>query len=307
MGILITGATGLVGKELVLALIAKKHQVHIISRDSKRAETLFPHTSQLKFFHWDYHQTPFPIESLQGVDQIIHLMGENIAEGRWSNQRKAEILNSRVEPLKQIFQILKEHPEIKIKKLISTSAIGIYGADKNHKFNENAATKKLGFLPFVCQEWEKVALKFQELQTDVSILRVGIVLSTTGGALKKMILPFKLGMGGILGSGLQYMSWIHIRDLVNFYLKAIESDKYSGFINAVSPQVVTNKEFTKTLATVLNRPAFLPAPSFALKVIFGEMSEILLEGQWVIPQKALDLNYQYEFPSLESALSNLVK
>ncbi len=307
MAVLVTGATGLVGKELVLALMAKKNNVHIVSRDAKRAQAVFPQSNQCKFYSWDFHQSQFPKEALVGVDKIVHLMGENIAEGRWSNEQKAEILNSRVESLKQIYQVLEENPELKVKKLISTSAIGIYGNDKNKKFDENASTQKSGFLPFVCQEWEKIAQKFSSLGADVAILRVGIVLSNQGGALKKMLLPFKLGIGGVLGSGQQYMSWIHVRDLVNLYLNAVENDYYKGIINAVSPNVVTNKEFTKILAHALNRPAFLPVPSMALKTIFGEMSEILLQGQWITPQKALDLKYNFEFEKLENALNNLLK
>jgi uncharacterized protein (TIGR01777 family) len=307
MAILVTGATGLVGKELVLTLLAKKHHVHILSRDSKKAMGIFPTSNQLKFFDWNYHSNIFPKEALVGVDRIVHLMGENIAEARWSNKQKAEILNSRVESLKSIFETLKQHPEIKISKLISTSAIGIYGTDKIKKFDETSETEKLGFLAFVCQEWEKIALKFKELPTNVAILRVGIVLSNHGGALKKMLLPFKLGIGGTIGSGNQYMSWIHVRDLVNLYVKAIEDTKFDGIINAVSPQVVTNREFTKSLATALNRPSFLPVPSLALKAVLGEMSELLLEGQWVNPQKAIDHKYKFEFENIDAAFNQLVK
>ena len=306
MTILITGATGLVGKELVQTLLTKKHKVHIVSRDSKRAQSVFPQSNLLKFFPWDYHKDNFPIEALQDVDKIVHLMGENIAEGRWNNEQKAEILNSRVESLKQIYKILEKNPDYKIKKLISTSAIGIYGQDKTQKFDEKSTTQQVGFLPFVCREWEKMAYKFQKFGTEISILRVGIVLSKSGGALKKMLLPFKLGMGGVLGSGQQFMSWIHIKDLVNLYIMAIEENKYGGIINAIAPQVVTNKEFTKTLSKVINRPAIIPVPSIVLKTTLGEMSEILLQGQWVTPQKAIDLKYQYEFENLEPALSNLI-
>lgn len=307
MAILVTGATGLVGKELISQLLAKKYQVHILSRDSKRAMTLFPTSNQLKFFDWNFHVGEFPKLALEGVDKIVHLMGENIAQDRWSNKQKAEILNSRVEPLKQIFQVLKDNPEFKISKLISTSAVGIYGTDKTKKFDEDSETEKLGFLAFVCQEWEKVAQRFKQLHSHVAILRVGVVLGNQGGALKKMLLPFKLGLGGTIGSGSQFMSWIHLKDLVNLYMKAIEDNKFDGIINAVSPQVVTNREFTKSLATALKRPSFIPVPSLALKIVLGEMSEILLEGQWVNPNKAIDHKYKFEYETIDSAFKQLIK
>lgn len=307
MTILVTGATGLVGKELVLNLLAKKYHIHIVSRDSRKAMAMFPQSTNLKFFDWNYHQEDFPKNALIGVEKIVHLMGQNIAEGRWSNKQKAEILSSRVESLKKIYQTIQNNSEIKISKVISTSAVGIYGHDKNKKFDEKSQTENVGFLAFVCQEWEKVAMKFKDLNTHVAILRVGIVLSNQGGALKKMLLPFKLGLGGVIGSGNQFMSWVHIKDLVNLYLKAIEDEKFDGFINAVSPQVVTNREFSKSLALSLNRPSFIPVPSFALKTILGEMSEILLEGQWVIPQKAIESKFKYEFETLDAAFNNLVK
>lgn len=307
MAILITGATGLVGKELVQNLLAKKHQLHILTRDTKKARSQLSDSHQIKYFDWNYHSGEFPKESLNGVEKIVHLMGENIAEGRWTNSQKAEILNSRVESLKQILEALKTMPDHKVKKIISTSAIGIYGNDKNQKFNEESATTNEGFLSFICQEWEKIALKFEALNIKVAIIRVGIVLSLQGGALKKMLLPFKLGLGGTLGSGNQFMSWVHIKDLVNLYSSVIDQDRYLGIFNAVSPQVVTNKEFTKTLAAALNRPSFMPVPSLALKIILGEMSEILLEGQWVEPKAALNQKFKFEYETLESALNNLVK
>jgi uncharacterized protein (TIGR01777 family) len=306
MSILVTGATGLVGKELVSSLLVKKYQVNVVTRDISKAERVLEKNSQLKFFSWNYKTEGFPIESLNNVTTIIHLMGENIADKRWSLEQKEEILQSRVLPLEKIFSALKNNPQIKIQKLISTSAIGIYGEGVEAEKAENSEISTSTFLASICQQWEKAALKLAPLIKDIAILRVGVVLSKEGGALQKMIIPFQYGLGGIIGSGNQWMSWIHVKDLVALYVNAVENESWNGIINATSPHPVTNRDFTKMLGEVVHRPTWFSVPAFALKLALGEMSEVLLESQRVVPRFAQNKGYQFIFANLPNALKNLV-
>lgn len=304
MKILITGATGLVGKELVKTLLEKGYNdLHILTRNPKSIAKVF--NAPIKAFEWDPYENLIDEEALRDVDAIIHLAGENIGSKRWSEERKKEILESRVlgtELLVQTVLRKKYYPQ----KFLSSSAVGIYG----NTHSETAQTdwpKGDDFLAAVCQQWENALLSADIPNCQKVCLRTGIVLSPKGGALEKMLPPFKLGVGGVLGSGEQYMSWVHIQDLVNMFLFLIEHPIEHPAYNAVSPNPVTNAEFTKTLGSVLNRPTLFPVPAFVLKALFGEMSTLLLEGQKVLPSEFLKSGYHFQFPILKEALENVLK
>lgn len=286
MKILVTGATGFVGSKLTKKLSDIGYEFNILTRSPK----------DLNHFSWDDLDRAF-----EGVGAVIHLAGESIAEGRWSEKRKQRILSSRVETTKKLVDYINEHPT-KIHTFVSTSAIGIYG-DRGEEEISEASEVADDYLANVCKSWEA---PLSDLSIRKVILRVGIVLGKDGGALQKMLPPFKMGVGGRLGSGKQYMSWIHIDDLVELYLKSVQNTSYECIINAVSPNPLTNIEFTKALGRALKRPVVFPVPSLALKLAFGDMSQILLEGQRVFPERAKELGFKFAFKDLDECLKDLV-
>lgn len=288
--ILITGGTGLVGSRLTEILLEKKHDVVILSRNPKNKNE----------YKWDISKNYIDKKAFENVTYIIHLAGAGIADERWSNERKKIIINSRVDTANLLFEKVKEH-KVKLKGFVSASGIGYYGAITSDKiFTE---TDKVGkdFLGEVCEKWEDAAHQFKTLNIPVSILRTGIVLSKKGGALEKMKLPVITP----LGSGNQYMPWIHMDDLCEMYVKAIEG-KLIGIYNAVAPEHQTSKTFSKTLAESAGNPFLaIAAPSFALKLVFGDMSKILLEGSRISSEKIKKINFKFQFPTLKMALENL--
>lgn len=288
--ILITGGTGLVGSRLTKMLNDQKHKVAILSREPKNSNE----------FLWDVKAGFIEKEALQNVDYIVHLAGAGIADERWSDKRKKIIIDSRVETANLLFKKVTEQ-KINLKGFISASGTGFYGAitsDKIFKETDKAAND---FLGTVCTKWENAAHQFKSLQSRVSILRTGIVLSKNGGALEKMKTPVVTP----LGSGKQYLPWIHIDDLCALYIKCIENN-LEGIFNAVAPEHQTSKSFSKTLAKKISRPFIgIPAPSFALKLLFGEMAIILLEGSRVSSKKIEKSGFSFRFKTLEKALENL--
>lgn len=291
MRILLTGGTGFIGKFLRKELIADDHDLTILTRARKES------SEKLKFIHWDWKSQGNLVEILSGVDIVINFAGEPVISKLWTKKQKDTLLKSRIIPTREIVNAINNAP-IKPKKLISASAVGYYGDTADVRINENSSAGS-DFLATLCSQWEKEALK---AETNVTILRIGIVLGKNGGALEKMTTPFKMFLGGPIGSGKQWMSWISIHDLIRLIRFVIENDALKGVINATSPNPVTNKEFSDTLGKVLNRPSFMPVPAIALKIMLGEMADMLLTGQRVYPEKALSYGYKFKFSNLKDAL-----
>lgn len=298
MKILISGASGLVGKHLVPTLLAKGHEVYKLVRKTPvnadeiewDAETGFSDAEQAR---------------LENFDAVVHLAGDNVASENWSDAKKRKIKESRTVGTRVLVDALKKtrNPP---KRFVSASAIGFYGNRGAEIMNEESAAGS-GFLPEICAAWED-EIKRAEAFARVVFLRIGVVLSRDGGALEKMLTPFKFGVGGVVGSGKQYMSWIALDDLVRIVHFALDNETLEGAVNAVAPSAVTNEEFTKTLGQVLNRPTIMPLPEFAIKMLFGEMGEtLLLEGTRVYPQKLLDAKFNFDYTNLESALKHVLE
>lgn len=289
--ILVTGATGLVGKPLCKALKQRGHTVHTVSR-SKRGD-----------FQWDVRKGQLDSKALDGVDAVIHLAGETVAQ-RWSEAAKARILSSRVESTRLLSDAILQ--QAKPPALISASGISYYGVHSATLVDESDDLGE-GFLADVTRQWEGAAQPLVDAGVRVAYLRTGIVLCKEGGALAKMLPPFKLGLGGRIGSGKQQMSWISLPDLVNAYVFVVENDAVSGPINAVAPQPVANKNFTKTLGFVIGRPTIFPMPKAVIKALFGEMGEeTVLSDLGVLPQRLTQLDFKWQDPNLEQALRETI-
>jgi len=297
MKIAVTGATGLIGAALCERLRQEGNDVLVITR---RENSSSPFT----VVHWNPERGELDTRSLEGVDAVVHLAGETIAE-RWTREKKERIRTSRVAGTRFLVDGLKrlsKRPSV----LIGSSAVGFYGNRGDEELDEGSPPGT-GFLPEICQAWEAEVARASELGMRAVRLRTGIVLSTKGGALAKMLLPFKLGLGGPLGSGSQWMSWIHIDDVVGGYHFALHHADLSGAANLTAPQPVRNADFTRALGRALGRPAFLPAPGFALKLIFGEMAQdLLLDGQRVLPRRLESAGYKFQHTGVDDALADAV-
>ena len=296
MNILVTGASGLIGSALVSALTAAGHGVTRLVRSQPK--------SGEKAVRWDPMAGTIDPRAFEGVDAVVHLAGENIA-ARWTPAQKVKIRDSRVkgtQVLSEALARLASPPKV----LVSASAIGYYGDRGTEILTEDSAPGA-GFLAEVCRAWEAATEPARQHGMRVVRLRFGIVLSAAGGALPKMLPPFRLGLGGVLGSGQQYMSWIALDDAVGAIQHAVVTDALQGPVNAVAPQAVTNQEFTKTLGKVLGRPTVFPLPAFAARLMFGEMAdELLLASARVQPAKLLASGFSFRYPELESALRHLL-
>jgi len=301
MKVLVTGATGFVGNKVIKALHNNGHQVVVLTRDAQKAEVRLPHSCQV--FHWDPEKQIIPKEAFDQVNAVIHLAGENIAEGRWTSDKKERIRDSRVYSTRTLMKGLRES-KIKPDALVSASAVGIYGDRRDEVLTENSA-KDCGWLADVCYLWEKEVSKAQDMGIRTVSLRIGVVLGHDGGAMKKILPPFRMALGGDLGDGKQWMSWIHLDDLAEMFVHAIENPELKGTYNAVSPHPVTNRMFTHILANVLNRPVFFPVPRFALKLALGEMSTILLNSQYVSSDRIWKTGFKFRFTTLEQALTEI--
>lgn len=301
MRALVTGGTGFVGQRL----LAKLQQPIVVSRDAAKAEKQLA-GSDAKAIAWNPMTEPLPAQALDGVDTVFHLAGDPVAEGRWTAAKKARIRDSRVIGTRNLvagFRASLQKPAT----LISASAVGIYGDRGNAELDENSPPAS-DFLADVCTGWEREALAARDLGIRVVLIRIGIVLGKNGGALGKMLTPFQLGLGSPLGSGHQYMPWIHIDDLVEEMLFAARQPSVRGPLNGASPHPVTNREFTTTLGRVLGRPTFLPAvPPFALKLLLGEFAQVLLASQRVLPRAPLAAGFTFKYPELEGALRDVLK
>ena len=296
--IIVSGATGLVGSELLPLLQAGDYGVSRLVREYSAVDggDVF----------WDPAAGELDTAALEGVEAVVHLAGENIAAGRWNNARKKRIRESRVDGTRLLCAKLAEMPTPP-RVLICASAIGYYGERGDEELAEEAGAGE-GFLPDVCREWEESTEAAVSAGIRVIRLRIGIVLSPRGGALRKMLTPFKMGVGGKVGNGHQYMSWISLDDLAAAIVHCIENESISGAVNAVAPESVTNKVFTKTLGKVLRRPTMFPLPVFAAKLAFGEMAEaLLLCSSRVVPKALSESGFEFTHPELESALRHLLE
>lgn len=293
MKILVTGATGLIGTKLVPALETNGHEVFRVSRGNPDSD----HDIQ-----WDPYSgfTGSEAEKLEGVDAVVHLAGENIAE-YWTDEKRKKIRKSRVEGTRTLVKALSglESPP---KVFVSASAVGYYGSRGDEEVDEDSKAGE-GFLPDICIDWEAESNKAADFGARVVIPRFGIVLSKNGGALGKMLTPFSFGLGGTVGDGEQWMSWIALEDLVRLLIFLINNDRIGGAVNATAPNPARNRDFTNTLGKVLNRPTLIPVPEFGIKMLFGEMGErMLVEGVKALPKRVLEAGFKFEYPELEGAL-----
>jgi uncharacterized protein (TIGR01777 family) len=295
MRVLITGSTGLLGSALVSSLIQDGHEVVRLARAG--------HPQLENVIRWDPEAGALDSAPLEGMDAVVHLAGENIAAGRWTAERKRRILESRVQGttlLADSLTRLTRPPRC----LISASAVGFYG-DRGQEILREDSPAGRGFLPEVCTGWEHAAQHVTARGMRLVTLRIGIVLSSRGGALARMLLPFRLGLGGRIGSGRQYMSWIDLDDLIRVIRHGIATDSLSGPVNAVAPNPVTNREFTRALGRALARPAFLFMPAFAARIALGQMAEeLLLASTRVLPAALLGSEFSFRFLHLEAALAH---
>lgn len=298
--VVITGGTGLVGKTLTKLLISKGFEVVVLTRNQKLA------TQFTNFSFWDVDNEIIDEQLINTTDYIIHLAGEGIADKRWSLSRKKQILESRIKPLKLIYNVLQKN-SFQLKTLISASGVGFYGAITSDKIFTEEDVSATDFLGQTCQLWEDEVDKFNTLNVRTVKLRTGIVLAENGGALKKMALPFKFGFGCAIGSGKQYMPWISLNDLCNMYLFAMEHNNVSGAYNAVIEDETTNLLFSKTLAKSLNKSIWLPnIPALLLKIVLGEMATLLLEGSRVSNKKITSQGFVFQDVDLSCLLNKTI-
>lgn len=296
MKVLITGSSGLIGSALIESLAANGHEVIRLLRKKFAKDSPF----------WDPENGVVKLDDVGDIVAVVHLAGDNIAEGRWNDRKKGRILNSRVRGTKllsEFFSASNHRPRV----IVSASAVGFYG-DRGEELVDETSGPGNGFLADVCKQWEGATSSAVDAGIRVVNVRFGVVLSAAGGALKKMLLPFRMGLGGVIGTGEQYMSWVSIDDVVGMIQYVIENDSMRGPVNLVAPNSVSNREFTKTLGRVLRRPAIFPMPAFAARIAFGEMAdELLLSSTRVLPRKLTDSGYKFRHPELGDALEHLLK
>ncbi len=298
--IIISGGTGIIGTQLYNKLKENGYSVAFLSRTKSIKD-------DIPTYVWDIDKGTIEKDALKNADYIVHLAGANIGDKRWTKKRKKQIIDSRTKSGELIFNEIQKH-NIKLKAFISASAIGYYGALTSDTIFSETNQPHNDFLSETCQKWEQIADKFEALNIRTIKIRTGIVLSKQGGALAKIKTIIKKGFGSSLGSGKQYMPWIHIDDLCNIYIKAIENKSMKGAYNAVAPNHVTNKCFTETLARILKKPLWMPHVSeFVLKLFFGKMYVILVNGSRISSDKIIKTNFKFKFTNLENALVDLIK
>lgn len=300
MRVTVTGASGLVGSALVTSMRARGAEVTVLSRDPQRAQAELG----VEAFAWEPMREPAPDQALSGRDAVVHLAGESIAQ-RWTEEARRAIHDSRVVGTRHLIQGLhslgENRANVMPPVLVSASAIGYYGPHRDEPLDEEAPPGR-DFLAQTCLAWEAQAQAATRLGMRVVQVRTGVVLSRSGGALARMLPPFRLGLGGPVAGGRQFVSWIHLDDLVDLMSAAIEDQSWSGPINATAPEPVTNRELSHALGRALHRPAVLPIPTFGLRLLYGEMSQLVTTGARVLPAKALVLGHRFGHPHIEEAL-----
>ena len=306
MKVAITGATGFVGSRLVQRLHKEGHSVLVLTRNPTFAQRVFPAKTfpNLEIIAYQPTASGSWQDALAGCDGVVNLAGEPIAEQRWTPEHKQKILNSRKLGTQKIVEaIVKANPKPTV--LVNASAIGFYGTSETATFDETSPSGN-DFLAEVCQAWEAEANKVKDAGVRLVILRLGIVLGI-GGALAKMITPFKLFAGGPIGSGQQWFSWIHLDDLVSLIVQALTNPAMEGVYNATAPQPVRMNDLSQTMGQVMNRPSWLPVPAFAIEALLGDGAKVVLEGQEVRPKRAVEVGFQYKYPNLRSALTQILQ
>lgn len=294
--VIITGATGLIGKKLIPLIEAAGYDAFVLSRKQ---------TNDPRYIQWDHHKGFIEEAKLLNTYAVLHLAGSGIADGRWTTDRQKEIVSSRVDTadlLYKTFSKLNIYPRV----FISSSGTGYYGADSGSLLMDETAASTSDFISVVCQKWEHAANQFVNLGSRVVVLRTGVVLSSEGGALPKLSQTIRYGVGSAIASGSQYMSWIHMDDLCRLYVEALRNDAFTGTYNAVADETLTNSDFTKAIAKALKKPLFMPnVPAFALKMFFGEMASLLIGGNNVSNAKLKRTGFQCNYPQLSQALNQL--
>lgn len=294
MNVLIAGGTGFVGRALVDALVKRGDSVSVMSRSPGSVKAAAGSVSGIGYD-----------ADVEGFDAVVNLAGAGIADKRWTVSRKTELLSSRTGPTSRLAKSLADSRS-KAAVFVNASAVGFYGSRGDEELDEKSKVGT-GFLPEICTQWEGATKSASDAGIRTVLLRIGIVLEKDGGALKKMVTPFKLFVGGRLGSGKQWMSWIHRDDVVGLILHSIDNPAVSGPVNATAPNPATNADFSRILAKTLGRPCLFPVPGFVLKLMLGEMSELLLEGQKVHPTAALATGYSFHHPDLRGALTAILR
>jgi hypothetical protein len=299
MKYLITGGSGLIGREITKILLEKNENVNWLTSSKKEKK-------DVKCFNWNINKNQLDENCFQDVDVIIHLAGAGIADKKWTVERKKELIESRIKSTQLLFECLKLMKN-KPKTIVCSSAIGIYKNQNDHLLNEESETGS-DFLADLTLQWEQAVNKFETIGIRVVKLRIGIVLSKDGGYLKSIAAPIKLGLAAALGNGKMITSWIHVSDLANLFLYAAINEKMQGVFNAVAPNPVTNFEMTKQIAKTLNKPFFLPnVPAFILKLVFGELSSVILMSQNISSKKTEEIGFKFEYLNVTDALKNIYK
>jgi uncharacterized protein (TIGR01777 family) len=292
----VTGAGGLIGARLVGELTRRGDEVTVLSRSPDRTSE---QPKRVTAVRWDPNAGPAPAGALAARDAVVHLAGENVAQ-RWSEDARRRIVESRERGTRHLVAGI-EAADPRPAALISSSAVGYYGPHGDERLDEDTPPGE-DFLAGVCVAWEREAQAAEALGLRVVRVRTGVLLDAGGGALSKMLLPFRLGAGGPVAGGGQYMAWIHIDDVVGIYLAALDGREWSGAVNASAPEPVTNKQFSKALGRALHRPAVVPIPALAIRLLYGDMAEIVTKGQRAVPRRTQALGYAYRHPALDDAL-----
>jgi uncharacterized protein len=299
MKVVVAGGTGLIGRNLSDSLLKQGHEVIILSRSAKKADS-----ASVQYVRW-LNDGDQPEKELEGADAFVNLAGTSI-NSRWTKKGKNRIVQSRLTAVNEILRII-DHLALKPSALINASAIGFYGTSETETFTEKDRTPGGDFLADTVIKWEEAAVKAEQFGVRTVLCRFGVVLDQSEGALPQMALPYSLFAGGTVGTGRQWLSWIHIKDAARALQFVIEQEALSGPVNFTAPEPVQMKAFGKELAAVLNRPHWLPVPGFALKMLLGEMSLLVLEGQRVLPEKLLTHGFNFRYPSLHDALAEIFK
>ena len=303
MRVIIAGGSGFIGRRLIIELLQDRHEIILLSRRPENVHKTFP---AVRVEYWDTKTGSVLTNIIDGAGAVINLTGESIAAKRWSSIQKQKILSSRIDSTRAIVNAL-EHTPHRPSVLLNASAVGYYAHVPEGEVTETYP-KGNGFLPDVCNQSEMEAQKAQEFGVRVVLLRTGIVLDKSEGALHKLLLPFRMFIGGPLGNGRRWFPWIHVQDEVNAILYAMEHERIDGPLNLAAPQSIRMIEFCNVLGSVLHRPSWLPVPGFALRLILGEMAEpLLFQGQKIIPKKLLEADFKFQFPNLENALQDILR